>query len=165
MKKILGIVVMGLLLSGNAFSATKFTYLSCKQIIKTNDSKGTFNADNGVHFIGAYNGHMFFKFKDVNKKSTVTIYEQGDLVSREWKEMKPRKTYQVKFDYKESIYSFGEQGSGLTLGYAIQNSNGNYLQTTIFKSKDHGLNLAMDTKCEKVDKKNLKIWLKMVLIR
>ena len=67
--------------------------------------------------------------------------------------MKPKKTNQVKFDYEDSIYSQGESDGGLTLGYAIENSNGNYLQTTILKSKDHGLDLVMDTECEKVNKK------------
>jgi hypothetical protein len=160
MKKILGIVVLCLFLSGNAYAATKITYLSCKQIIKSNDSEGTFSADNTPLKVGAYNGHFFFKFKDVKKKSTVTIYEQGDLVSVNWKEKKPKKTYQVKFDYEDSIYSYGESGGGLTLGYAIENSNGNYLQTTILKSKDHGLDLAMDTKCEKVNKKKFKSLIK-----
>ena len=137
----------------NAFSASKITYLSCKQIIKSNDSEGTFSADKTPLKIGAYNGHFFFKFKDVNKKTTVTVYEQGNLVSVDWKQMKPKKTYQVKFDYEDSIYSYGEVGGGLTIGYAIENSNGNYLQTTILKSKKHGIDLAMDTECEKVNKK------------
>ena len=39
MKKLLGIIVLGLLLSGNAYAATKYTYLSCKAIIKKNNSK------------------------------------------------------------------------------------------------------------------------------
>ena len=140
----------------NAFPASKITYLSCKQIIKSNDSEGTFSADNTPLKIGAYNGHFFFKFKDVNKKTTVTVYEQGNLVSVDWKQMKPEKTNQVKFDYEDSIYSYGEEGGGLTVGYAIENSNGNYLQTTILKSKDHGIDLAMDTECEKVNKKEFK---------
>ena len=140
-------------MSVNAFSASKITYLSCKQIIKSNDSEGTFSADNTPLKIGAYNGHFFFKFKDVNKKTTVTVYEQGNLVSVDWKQNKPKKTYQVKFDYEDSIYSYGEVGGGLTIGYAIENSNGNYLQTTILKSKKHGIDLAMDTECEKVNKK------------
>ena len=140
-------------MSVNAFSASKITYLSCKQIIKSNDSEGTFSADNTPLKIGAYNGHFFFKFKDVKKKTTVTVYEQGGLVSVDWKQMKPKKTYQVKFDYEDSIYSYGEVGGGLTIGYAIENSNGNYLQTTILKSKKHGIDLAMDTECEKVNKK------------
>ena len=83
-------------MSVNAFSASKITYLSCKQIIKSNDSEGTFSADNTPLKIGAYNGHFFFKFKDVKKKTTVTVYEQGGLVSVDWKQMKPEKTYQVK---------------------------------------------------------------------
>ena len=65
MKKLLGIVVLGLLLSENAYAATKYTYLSCKAIIKKNDSKDAAFSSNNDHLkIGSNNGHYFYKFKD-----------------------------------------------------------------------------------------------------
>ena len=148
-------MVLGLLLSGNAIAATPFTYLSCKQIIKVNNSTHeAFVPQNEWLKIGAYNSHIFYKFKDTSKKITVTVYEHGDMLRPAWKEMKPAQKYKVKFEYdkKDMIYSFGEQGLGLTIGYAIQSSNGDYYQTTIFKYKKE-VDLAMDSKCDKVEKK------------
>jgi len=96
MKKLLGIVVLGLLLSGNAYAATKFTYLSCKKIIKKNNSKAKqFSVNNDYLKIGANNGYYFYKFKDDEKKSKVRIYEQGVSVDRDWRKKNQKNTQKV----------------------------------------------------------------------
>tara|TARA_Y100001970_G_C13741046_1_gene606195 strand:+ start:140 stop:637 length:498 start_codon:yes stop_codon:yes gene_type:complete len=157
MKKLLGIVVLGLILSVNAIAATPFTYLSCKQIIKENKSaSGAFSADEQPHLsVGSYNGHIFYKLKDVKKKTTVTVYEQGMMTETDWKDKKPGESNKDKFEYKDNIYSWGATLDTLQIGYAIENINGDYHQSMILKMGDD-LNLAMDSKCNIVDKKTFK---------
>ena len=160
-KKLLGIVILGLLLSGNAYAATKFTYLSCKQIIKENKSENIVWKPNNYLSIGRYTSHIFYKFKDLKKKTTISVYEVGNPFDRDWKSNKPKLRFKSKFQYnkKDSIYSGGEEISGqISTGYGIQNINGEYFQTTIFKGNAGGtindIHLIMDSKCEIVDKKN-----------
>ena len=80
MKKILGIVILGLLLSSNAYAASKFTYLSCPSMLKSNNNKGKFK-DSELFKTGSYMGHFFYKFKDKKKELTkVTLYGQGNSI-------------------------------------------------------------------------------------
>ena len=67
MKKLFStILVLGLLLSGNAKAATPFTYLSCKQIVKDNKSEDWFGKQDFLNN-GKYVSHMFYKFKHLKK--------------------------------------------------------------------------------------------------
>jgi hypothetical protein len=162
MKKLLGIIVLGLLLSGNVIAATPFTYLSCKQIIKENKSEDAFGKQEFLNK-GKYASHILYKFKDLKKKTTITVYQVGEYWEKDWKSKKPKQIYKSKFIYdkKDSIYSDGEIVPGSALvGYAIQNINGEYFQTTVFQVKFsdgisiNDFHLKMDSKCEIVDKKN-----------
>ena len=160
MKKLLAILVLGLLLSENAFAATKFTYLSCKQIIKENKSEDDFGKQDFLNN-GKYASHIFYKFKHLKKKTTITVYQVGEYWESDWKSKKPKQIFKSKFEYdkKDSIYSGGEEITGAILaGYAIQNINGEYFQTTVFKAKTgdgtiNDFHLIMDSKCDKVEKK------------
>ena len=156
MKKIFGIIFLYLFLSVNSYAATKFTHLSCKQIIIENRATGTFNSDDRPDLsVGSYNGHIFYKFKDVKKKTTFTIYEQGMMVDRDWKNEKPRQTGKEKFEYDDNIYSWADKLEGLEVGYAIENINDEYHQSMLLKmNKD--IDLRMDSKCEIVNKKTFK---------
>ncbi len=173
MKNLLGLVFLSLLLSGNAYAATKYTYLSCKAIIKKNDSKDAAFSSNNDHLkIGSNNSHYFYKFKDNKKKSKVWIYHQGTFVESDWKSMKPKEYTRngVKWDKinkKEHSYTFADmaqsEGSILTTGFVIQKINNEYFNTTTFTWNKNGQNqidLAMDQKCSVVDKKDLKLFLK-----
>ena len=160
MKKLLGIVILGLLLSGNAIAATPFTYLSCKQIVKDNKSEDDFGKQDFLNN-GKYSGHIFYKFKDLKKKATITVYQVGEFWESDWKSKKPKQIFKSKFEYdkKDSIYSGGEEITGqISSGYGVQNINGEYFQTTIFKANTGGtindFHLIMDSKCEVVDKKS-----------
>ena len=95
------------------------------------------------------------KLKDVKKKTTVTVYEQGMMTETDWKDKKPGEPNKDKFEYKDNIYSWGATLDTLQIGYAIENINGDYHQSMILKMGDD-LNLAMDSKCNIVDKKTFK---------
>ena len=161
MKKLLGIIVLGLLLSGNAIAATPFTYLSCKQIVKDNKSEEEFAKQDFLNN-GKYVSHMFYKFKHLKKKTIITIHQVGEYWESDWKSKKPKQIFKSKFEYdkKDSIYSGGEEIIGaISAGYGIQNINGEYFQTTVFKAKTkdgtiNDFHLIMDSKCEIIDKKN-----------
>ena len=78
----------------------------------------------------------------------------------DWKSKKPKQIFKSKFEYdkKDSIYSGGEEIKGAaSAGYGIQNINGEYFQSTIFKINTGGtindFHLIMDSKCEILDKK------------
>jgi len=107
MKKLLGIVVLGLLLSSNAYAASKFTYLSCPAAIR-----GVKYTDNELYKVGKYIGHSFIMFKDTKKKSTtVTVYYQGGNVLKArdpnvWMSIPPIKLLKEKFKYESRGYSF-----------------------------------------------------------
>ena len=160
-------MVLGLLLSGNVYAATKFTYLSCKKIIKKNNSKAKeFSVNNDYLKIGANNGYYFYKFKDDEKKSKVRIYEQGISVDRDWRKKKPKEYTKggVKWDEfnkSDHIYTFVDKakassGNILTVGIVIQKINGEYYNTTTFtwfKNDINYVDLIMDGKCSIVDKK------------
>ena len=161
MKKLLGIVVLGLILSVNAIAATSFTYLSCKQIVKDNKSEDEFGKQ-GFLNNDKYVSHIFYKFKHLKKKTIITIHQVGEYWESDWKSKKPKQIFKSKFGYnkKDSIYSGGEEITGaISAGYAIQNINGEYFQTTVFKAKTgdgtiNDFHLIMDSKCEIIDKKN-----------
>ena len=163
MKNLLSIIVFGLLFSGNAVAATPITYLSCKQLIKDNKSEGAFGNLDFLN-VGNYASHIFYKFKDIKKKTTITVHQVGEYWERDWKSKKPKQIFKSKFEYdkKDSIYSGGEEIKGaISDGYGIQNINGEYFQTTIFKAKiEDGtlddFHLIMDSKCEIIDKTNYK---------
>ena len=110
MKKLLGIVVLGLLLSSNAYAASKFTYLSCPSIISENESKGKFK-DSERYKIGSYIGHYFIKFKDAKKEwTTVNLYMQGNQFLNPsdpdiWTIVPPIKFPTVKFLYSARSYT------------------------------------------------------------
>ena len=104
---------------------------------------------------------MFYKFKHLKKKTTITVYQVGEYWESDWKSKKPKQIFKSKFEYdkKDSIYSGGEEVTGaISAGYGIQNINGEYFQTTIFKANTGGtindFHLIMDSKCEIVDKKS-----------
>ena len=160
MKKAILILVLGLLLSMNVYAATPFTYLSCKQIMKDNLSNDDFGKQDFLN-TGKYASHIFYKFKDLKKKTTITVYQVGEFWESDWKSKKPKQIFKSKFEYnkKDSIYSGGEEVTGqIFSGYGVQNINGEYFQTTIFKANTGGtindFHLIMDSKCEVVDKKS-----------
>ena len=109
MKKLLGIVVLSLLLSSNAYAASKFTYLSCPSIIFQNNNKGKFKDSEGYK-IGSYIGHYFIKFKDAKKEwTTVNLYMQGNTFINPsdpdlWTIAPPMKFPTVKFFYTGDGY-------------------------------------------------------------
>ena len=154
-------MVLGLLFSGNAYAATPFTYLSCKQIVKDNKSEDEFGKQDFLNN-GEYASHIFYKFKDLKKTTTITVYQVGEFWESDWKSKKPKQIFKSKFEYdkKDSIYSGGEEITGaISAGYAIQNIDGEYFQTTVFKAKTgdgtiNDFHLIMDSKCEIIDKKN-----------
>ena len=160
MKKFLVFAVLSLIFSLDAIAATPFTYLSCKQIMKDNLSEDDFGKQDFLNN-GEYASHIFYKFKDLKKKTTITVYQVGEFWESDWKSKKPKQIFKSKFEYdkKDSIYSGGEEIKGAaSVGYAIQNINGEYFQTTIFKANTGGtindFHLIMDSKCEIVNKKN-----------
>ena len=69
MKKLLGIVVLGLLLCSNAYAASKYFYVSCPSFISKNDSKGKYK-DSELFKLGTYIGHTLIKFKHTKKELT-----------------------------------------------------------------------------------------------
>ena len=160
MKKLLVFGLLSLIFSVNAVAATSFTYLSCKQIVKDNLSEDDFGKQDFLNN-GNYASHIFYKFKDLKKKTTITVYQVGEFWESDWKSKKPKQIFKSKFEYdkKDSIYSGGEEVTGqISSGYGVQNINGEYFQTTIFKANTGGtindFNLIMDSKCKVVDKKS-----------
>ena len=165
MKKLLGLMVLGLMLSSNvSLAATKFTYLSCKSVVLTNESKGKYK-DSEFLKKGSYVGHFFFKFKDVKKKTTVTVYEQGNTITEDWMNYKPKQVEKKKFDYDKSsklyIYAYGNNDSSVT--WAITRHGGDqYHHMHMLKLGKLGVkittlsqNRPSDNRdiCEAVDKK------------
>ena len=109
MKKLLGIVVLGLLLSGNAYAASKSFYLSCPSFVYQNDSKGEYK-DSELFKAGAYVGHTFLKFKHTKKEYTkFPIYLMGYAVPPRdpviWKIIPPHKL-NADFMYHAGKYVF-----------------------------------------------------------
>ena len=72
MKKLLVFGLLSLIFSVNAVAATSFTYLSCKQIVKDNLSEDDFGKQDFLNN-GNYASHIFYKFKDLKKKTTITV--------------------------------------------------------------------------------------------
>ena len=172
MKKLLTILVLGLLLSGNAYAATKYTYLSCKTIIEKNESMFEGFSKNQEHLkIGSNNSHIFYKFKDNKKKSKVRIYVQGDYTQANWKTIKPAEfTINAKwtgFAKDKHLYLLSDkltQGKNtISEDHIIQKVDDLYRGTVIFiwdQNKKNQINLVMDTECSIVDKSELKAFLK-----
>ena len=167
MKNLLSIIVLGLLFSGNAVAATPITYLSCKQLIKDNKSEGAFGNLDFLN-VGNYASHIFYKFKDIKKKTTITVHQVGEYWERDWKSKKPKQIFKSKFEYdkKDSIYSGEEIKGAISAGYRIQNINGEYFQTQSLKQKLKMVPLMIFisywTKCEIIDKTNYKDLLRTV---
>ena len=116
MKKLLGIVVLGLLLSSNTYAASKYFYLSCPSFISKNDSKGK-HKDSVAFKPGKYVGHTFLRFKHTKKKFTkFPIYVMGYAVPPRseviWKIIPPQKIPSADFMYTSGKYVFvaGEDG-------------------------------------------------------
>tara|TARA_B100001063_G_C16561512_1_gene451233 strand:+ start:157 stop:687 length:531 start_codon:yes stop_codon:yes gene_type:complete len=171
MKRFFVFIILSLLLCGNAYSATKYTYLSCKAIIAKNESKSKEFSSAGHLKIGSNNGHYFYKFKDNKKKSKLWIYDQGTLVQPNWKTMKPKAYIEGGkwdvFNKKDHAYTFVDRVTSganvLTAGFVIQKINDEYLNTTTFtwdKDGQNQIDLVTDQKCSVVNKKDLKLFLK-----
>ena len=123
MKKFLGTLVLGLLLSSNAYAASKFTYLSCPSIIWGNESKGKYK-DSELYKIGSCVGHSFIKFKDTKKKWTpVTLYNQGNAIEPQdpdiWMRSPPIKLFKAKFLYDYGSYFFFLDDENINISWAL----------------------------------------------
>ena len=112
--------------------------------------------------IGSNNGYYFYKFKDLQKKTKVTIYEQGMFVNEDWRTNKPKKFASDKWEFskEDNIYSYKEEINStsevMTYGFAIQKwNNGKYFNTTTFlwkKDDENLIDLVMDQECDEVKK-------------
>ena len=162
MKKAILVLLVGLLLSGNAYAASKFTYLSCPSVIYINDNKGKYK-DSELFKVGTYIGHSFIKFKDTKKKwTTVTLYSQGYAIPPGdpdiWMSFPPTKLLKEKFLHTGNNYSFilDNEGKGMSWIIMKKGKQWNLLQTT--KLREPGIdittNSTLDWKnyCETVDK-------------
>jgi hypothetical protein len=150
--------------TNNSNAATPFTYLSCKAIILKNDSEDSaFSTNKDFLQIGSNNGYYFYKFKDLQKKTKVTIYEQGMFVNEDWRTNKPEKfkhSGKWEFSKEDNIYSHKEEINStsevMTYGFAIQKwNNGKYFNTTTFlwkKDDENLIDLVMDQECDEVKK-------------
>ena len=162
MKKFLGIVVLSLLLSSNAYAATKFIYLSCPSIIYINDNKGKYQ-DSELFKIGTYMGHSFIKFKDTKKKwTTVTLYSQGYAIPPGdpdiWMSFPPTKLLKEKFLDTGNNYFFKLDDEGISISWLILEKGKQFDLIQIIKIDKLGIdiktNSTLDWKnyCETVDK-------------
>jgi len=149
--------------TNNSNAATPFTYLSCKAIILKNDSEeAAFSSKKDYLQIGSNNGYYFYKFKDLQKKTKVTIYEQGMFLNEDWRTNKPKKFASDKWEFskEDNIYSYKDtldlSSEVMTYGFAIQKgNNGKYFNTTTFlwkKNDEKTADLVMDQECDEVKK-------------
>ena len=123
MKKAILFLLVGLLLSGNAYAASKFTYLSCPSAIYANQSKGKYK-DSELYKIGSYMGHSFIKFKDTKKKWTpVTLYNQGNAIEPQdpdiWMSVPPIELFKAKFLYDYKSYFFFLQDENINISWTL----------------------------------------------
>ena len=163
-KKICVIFVCLIFFVNSSNAKTPFTYLSCKAIILKNDSENSaFSTNKDYLQIGSNNGYYFYKFKDLQEKTKVTIYEQGRFVDEDWRTMKPEKfNHSGKWEYSkdDNIYSYKEEtGSSseiMSYGFAIQkDSTDKFFNTTTFlwkKDDENIIDLVMDQECDEVKK-------------
>ena len=162
MKKLLGILVLGLLLSSNAYAATKFTYLSCPSVIYINDNKGKYK-DSELFKVGTYIGHSFIKFKDTKKTwTTVTLYNQGNAIlpldPGIWMSFPPTKLLKEKFLDTGNNYFFKLDDEGISISWLILEKGKQFDLIQIIKIDKLGIdiktNSTLDWKnyCETVDK-------------
>jgi len=166
MKKLLGILVLGLLLSSNAYAASKFTYLSCKNIIFDNRSKGEYK-DSELYKIGKYIGHSFIKFKNVKKKWTrITVYSQGLTTPptdpENWMNYAPKLLLEKeKFHYSggDYFYKFGYEGFEI-IWLIGETKNNHFYSLYQIKYDETGIDITSTShdksnqqSCKNVDKK------------
>ena len=162
MKKAILFLLVGLLLSGNAYAASKFTYLSCPSIIWGNESKGKYK-DSELYKIGSCIGHSFIKFKDTKKEwITVTLYNQGNTTPPTdpdlWMTFPPTKLLKEKFLHTGNDYSFmlDNEDKGMSWIIMKKSKQWNLLQTIELRKPgiDITTNSTLDWKnyCETVDK-------------
>ena len=102
MKKFLMFAVLSLIFSLNAVAATPFTYLSCKQIMKDNLSKDDFGKQDFLNN-GEYASHIFYKFKDLKKKATITVYQVGEFWESDWKSKNQNKYSNLNLNMTRKI--------------------------------------------------------------
>ena len=159
MKKLLGIVVLGLLLSSNAYSA----YLSCPTKITLNSSEGKYKE---LYKEGSYIGHYFFKFKGTKKKFTkVTFYSQGNQYLNPtdpdiWMSLPPIKLPAVEFFYTDGRYYLPFDGNQIKMSwFIVKKSDASSDKIWVFEQdikglkKFKGIYFFIVSKCEVLDKK------------
>ena len=104
MKKLLGILVLGLLLSGNAYAEN--TYLNCSRTIYENNGDGDWNL---FYKVGnSADGPILIEIKEKNSsvKMTVHLAEMDDG--------EPEKMFKGKGSYKDGHYIMNKKHSGKT---------------------------------------------------
>ena len=100
MKKLLGILVLGLLICNVGFAAEK-VYLSCESIIIKNNSPNPGLKNLPGLKEGFHNSQFFFQFKK-SKSFKLKVHQQGNGTSEDWKNEKPGLLYKSLKGYYEN---------------------------------------------------------------
>ena len=107
MKKILGIIVIGLLLSGNAYAATEKNYLICEDTVKENFSKG---AIKGEYPIGEVINTEYLELIKKKTKATLKVTRHWPGLYL-WQSSKAEKQGTLKGSLKDNDYIFNHSFS------------------------------------------------------
>ena len=165
MKKLLGIVVLGLLWCNVSQATNKTIHLSCPSVIFINKKEEKFKEESSYK-VGSNVGHSFLKFKDKKKTqwTTVTIFNQGNSIpasdSNIWKKIPPQKLLKEKFlDTGSGLY-FQMEDENFSLAWLIERKGKQFNLLQIVEVKNSGINYTTTSDkdfnnyqgCEKIDK-------------
>ena len=107
MKKILGIVVLGLLLSTKSFAASENLYLTCPQNITEDNSAD--NIKEFHKFLGEIHQYYYFDIKIKKSKVGIKVYSHAPESGKTWSNVKP--TIFLNSKNKDAKASHVEGGS------------------------------------------------------
>ena len=96
MKKILGIMVLGLLLSGNVYAASENIYLTCPQNITEDNSDASLKAYHESK--GKISQYWYFNIKRNKSKVKIKVYAHGWVEGKAWHEVKPEIAFDSSID-------------------------------------------------------------------
>ena len=167
MKKLLSIIVLGLLFSGNAYADSENLYLSCPRIITEDNSK---NMKEGHILTGKITEYYYFKIQRKKTKVKIKVYSHTPKPGENYQEKKP--DVLLDSSWKDSPASY-ENGSYSILYKPIGFNNIHeyftiykdsnswvYKGHTLYNFKEWKVDFKHEGDCEKHLKKEFKKLLK-----
>ena len=106
MKKLLGIIVLGLFLSGNSYAVTESLYLTCPETI-TEDNSDEFLKEYHVSK-GEISQYWYFDIKNKKSKIKIKVYAHGYSEDKDWHEVKPELAFDSRNKDTKAYLKDGE---------------------------------------------------------